>query len=52
MDPYYCHTTYYYHFHSLETVLSSHFLVIKLATFHLVRSYAFLRKYLNIIKQQ
>ena len=52
MDPHYCRTTYYYQFHILETLLSSHFLAIKRSCFHLVRSYAFFHKYLVIIKQQ
>ena len=52
MDPHYCRTTYYYHFHILETLLYSHFLAIKRPWFHLVRSYPFFHKYLDIIKQQ
>jgi len=52
MDPYHCRTTYYYHFHILEALLSSHFLAIKRSWFHLVRRHAFFHIYLNIIKQQ
>jgi len=48
MDPRYCRTTYYYHFHFLETLLSSHFLATKRPWFHLLRSYAFFHKYLDI----
>ena len=52
MELHYCCTTYYYHFHILETLLSGHFPAIKRSWFHLVRDYAFLHKYLDIIKQQ
>jgi len=49
MDPHYCRTsTYYYHFHILETLLSSHFLAVKQPWFHSVRSRAFFHKYLDI----
>jgi len=52
MDPHDCRTTCYYHFHILETLLSSHFLAIKRSWFHLVKYYSFFHKYLDIIKQK
>jgi len=52
MDPHHCHTTYYYYFHILESLVSSHFLTIKRSKFHLVKIYTFFHNYLDIIKQQ